>query len=79
MSGSNARRSVLYISYDGMLEPLGQSQVLAYIEKLTDLAQIHLVRFEKPADRADATKVAALRKRIDAAGIRCPCSPTTRR
>jgi glycosyltransferase involved in cell wall biosynthesis len=53
-----------------MLEPLGQSQVLAYLEKLTDLAQIHVLSFEKPADRADAAKVAALRQRIDAAGIR---------
>lgn len=25
---------VLYISYDGMLEPLGQSQVLAYLRCL---------------------------------------------
>lgn len=27
-------KPLLYISYDGMLEPLGQSQVLAYLEKL---------------------------------------------
>lgn len=25
---------VLYISYDGMLEPLGQSQVLAYFNNI---------------------------------------------
>ena len=28
---------VLYISYDGMLEPLGQSQVLAYLERCRGL------------------------------------------
>jgi hypothetical protein len=27
-------QGVLYISYDGMLEPLGQSQVLAYWRSL---------------------------------------------
>ena len=45
------RDGLLYISYDGMLEPLGQSQVIAYLERLTDLARIHIVSFEKPADR----------------------------
>ena len=27
---------VLYITYDGILEPLGQSQVLNYLEKLSE-------------------------------------------
>lgn len=68
---SSARRpAVLYISYDGMLEPLGQSQVLAYLEKLTDRAHIHVLSLKKPADRADAIKFKALRRRIKAAGIR---------
>lgn len=41
---------VLYISYDGMLEPLGQSQVLAYLKKLSGTHCIHLLSFEKAAD-----------------------------
>ena len=41
---------VLYISYDGMLEPLGQSQVLAYQERLAANASLHLLSFEKPED-----------------------------
>lgn len=69
MSSSAPRPKVLYISYDGMLEPLGQSQVLAYLEKLTDLVDFHLVSFEKPGDRVDAAKVAALRNRLAVAGI----------
>lgn len=60
---------VLYISYDGMLEPLGQSQVIAYLERLTGDARIHLISYEKPADRADKTKVAAVRERLERAGI----------
>jgi len=41
---------VLYISYDGMLEPLGQSQVLAYIKKLAPGRRIYLISFEKNHD-----------------------------
>ena len=58
------RGGVLYISYDGMLEPLGQSQVIAYLEHLVDLAPIHVISFEKPADRLDSGKVSALRARL---------------
>lgn len=40
---------VLYLSYDGMTDPLGQSQVLPYLLGLSKLGhQIHLVSFEKP-------------------------------
>ena len=60
---------VLYLSYDGMLEPLGQSQVLAYLERLAADHRIHLVSFEKPADLADRARLAAMRARVAAAGI----------
>lgn len=64
-----ARARVLYISYDGMLEPLGQSQVIAYLEHLASDCTIHLVSFEKPDDRADKGRFAALAERLAAAGI----------
>lgn len=39
---------VLYISYDGMTDPLGQSQVLPYLKGLAlNDYEIHLVSFEK--------------------------------
>lgn len=60
---------VLYISYDGMLEPLGQSQVLAYLEHLATDRPVHLLSFEKSADWAEAGKRQALAARIAAAGI----------
>src|SRR5437764_9751362 len=60
---------VLYISYDGVLEPLGQSQVLAYLEKLAVGRKIHLISFEKPQDWADAELRAAIGGRIEAAQI----------
>lgn len=59
----------LYLSYDGMLEPLGQSQVVAYLEKLAVDHGIWLISFEKPEDRADRAAMAAMRARLAAAGI----------
>lgn len=61
--------AVVYISYDGMLEPLGQSQVLAYLERLAGDFSIHLISFEKKRDRTDAETMAAMRARVKAAGI----------
>lgn len=63
------RQAVLYISYDGMLEPLGQSQVLGYLEQLASDRRVHLISFEKPADWAQADKRRAVETRIAAAGI----------
>ena len=63
-------RAVLYISYDGMLEPLGQSQVLAYLEKLVVDRPIHLLSFEKAEDWALKGDRAAIAGRIKTAGIR---------
>ena len=51
MSAPPARAAapgILYISYDGMLEPLGAGQVVAYVEKLAAGRRIHLDRpFER--------------------------------
>ena len=42
-------KNVLYISYDGMTDPLGQSQVLPYIFGLSKNGYgFHLISFEKP-------------------------------
>ena len=41
-------KKILYISYDGLTDPLGQSQVLPYLEKLSLLGfQFTLLSFEK--------------------------------
>jgi glycosyltransferase involved in cell wall biosynthesis len=64
-----SKPGVLYISYDGMLEPLGQSQVIAYLEHLADEVQFHLISFEKPADWADSGRRAAVSDRLARAGI----------
>ena len=41
---------VLYITYDGILEPLGQSQVLNYLKGLSSEHEIFLLSYEKEKD-----------------------------
>ena len=60
---------VLYISYDGMLEPLGQSQVLAYLKRLAADRPIHLISFEKEDDWANTAEREQLALDIAVSGI----------
>src|SRR5690606_29655563 len=62
-------RGVLYLTYTGLLEPLGQSQVLAYLEHLSGERPVHIISFERGVDIADAKRMAALRERLLQAGI----------
>ena len=62
--------SVLYISYDGLIEPLGQSQIVAYIEKLSGENEIHVISYEKPIDLVFADQSLAIRNRLNNAGIK---------
>lgn len=62
--------NVLYLSYTGLAEPLGQSQILGYLRGLSGQHQVTLVTFEKPADRADAITMKALRACCAEHGIR---------
>lgn len=62
--------NVLYISYDGALDPLGRSQVVPYLERLSGLGhRFDLLTFEKPLlATPDARE--AMRRRLAAASIR---------
>tara|TARA_B100000686_G_scaffold96877_1_gene103612 strand:+ start:37055 stop:38266 length:1212 start_codon:yes stop_codon:yes gene_type:complete len=61
--------SVLYISYDGLLEPLGESQVLSYIEPLSKQFKIDVISFEKPSD-LKSKRQEDLDKKLKNQGIR---------
>jgi len=61
--------SCLYISYDGILEPLGQSQVLSYLEKLSSQRVIHLISFEKSSDKEDQLLYEKVAKRVNSSNI----------
>jgi glycosyltransferase involved in cell wall biosynthesis len=69
---SLAGKRVLYISYNGMLDPLGQSQVLPYLRELSKLGvQFTLLSFERPAAFTSdgITKRDELREQLAAEGI----------
>jgi glycosyltransferase involved in cell wall biosynthesis len=61
---------VLYISYDGLLEPLGESQVLQYLKGLARGHEITLLTYEKKADWCDVVRRTALSVEVRHAGIR---------
>ncbi|WKT81958.1 hypothetical protein QYC27_03945 [Thermosynechococcus sp. PP45] len=56
--------NVLYITYDGLLEPLGQSQVLRYLEKLSDSYTIYLISFEKAKDWQNVLERQRIQKKV---------------
>jgi len=60
---------VLYISYDGMLEPLGQSQVLSYLRGLSVGRRIYLISFEKAEDWANRSERERVAHDIFEAGV----------
>ncbi|WFM69994.1 glycosyltransferase [Halomonas sp. CKK8] len=62
--------NTLYLTRNGLLEPLGQSQVFAYLRGLSREHTITLITYEKPEDWADSTRMARARADCEAHGIR---------
>jgi glycosyltransferase involved in cell wall biosynthesis len=60
---------LLYISYDGILEPLGQSQILSYLENLSLSNKIYLLTFEKKNDLLNIQLCKDIDKRIKNSNI----------
>ena len=60
----------LYLTRNGLLEPLGQSQVLAYLRGLSRDYRITLITYEKDEDWADQPRVARQREECARLGIR---------
>lgn len=68
-AGSTVR--VIYVSYDGALDPLGASQVVPYLLGLSARGVgITLLTFEKPARWAEVTTREKVQHRLEACGIR---------
>lgn len=61
--------AVLYLSYDGMTDPLGQSQVLPYLKGLSENfgVQFYLISFEKP--KAFAARKSVIEGIVSESGI----------
>ncbi len=61
---------VLYLTRNGLLEPLGQSQIWPYFRGLSKDHNITLISFEKPVDRVDDLAMQQMRKLCSNHGIR---------
>lgn len=62
--------SVLYISYDGMLEPLGASQVVSYLVPIAKTSAVTLLSYEKRHDLRDHARLRELSRHLQAHRIR---------
>ncbi|OGW74683.1 MAG: hypothetical protein A2Z72_05410 [Omnitrophica bacterium RBG_13_46_9] len=61
---------ILYITYDGVMEPLGRSQVLSYLKKLSGKGiKFYLVSFEKKVNLRDVIGKAKLQTELNKYGI----------
>lgn len=60
----------LYLTRNGLLEPLGQSQVMAYLRGLSREHRITLITYEKGEDWADAERMARARMECESLGVR---------
>ena len=65
-----ARTNTLYLTRNGLLEPLGQSQVFAYLRGLSRNYRITLITYEKDEDRAETARMEAMSRECEALGIR---------
>jgi glycosyltransferase involved in cell wall biosynthesis len=61
--------SVLYISYDGLMEPLGQSQVWQYLSGLSTHHKIFLISYEKSVDWKNEAEKRRIKAAVTAKGI----------
>ena len=62
--------SILYVTYDGLLEPLGASQVLPYVRRLRGLGfSIAILSFEKTADLGRVEALHDVREELGALGV----------
>lgn len=54
-------KKILYISHDGLLDPLGQSQILQYVNKLSVFYNFYLISLEKKNNLLDSRKLELLK------------------
>lgn len=64
------KMSVLYLSYNGLMEPLGQSQVFQYLQKLSKDHKITLVTYEKKQDWQNKPCREAVLQAVQETGMR---------
>ena len=63
-------KQVLYLTRNGLLEPLGQSQIFPYLRGLSRDYRLTLISFEKPVDAADRSAMHRARVQCAELGLR---------
>lgn len=62
---------ILYLTNDGLLEPLGASQVVSYVLRLSELGfSYEILSLEKPDDLGNSPRVQDLQKQLQAGNVR---------
>lgn len=61
--------TAIFLSYDGAMEILGQSQVLAYVKGLARTHRMTLISFEKPLDYNDTARRRRLASDLELQGV----------
>tara|TARA_B100001964_G_scaffold235828_1_gene296578 strand:- start:14 stop:1216 length:1203 start_codon:yes stop_codon:yes gene_type:complete len=56
------KKNILYLSYDGLMEPLGDSQILSYLKNISKEYKINLITFEKKNDLKNIKKLSFYKK-----------------
>jgi glycosyltransferase involved in cell wall biosynthesis len=59
-----ARKHAAFVTYNGLLDPLGSSQILPYLERLNRDWPVHIVSFERPDRLKDVPALDAMRCRL---------------
>jgi glycosyltransferase involved in cell wall biosynthesis len=62
-------RGVVFATYNGLLDPLGPSQILPYLERLHRDFPVHILSFERSDRLAQRPALEAMDRRTAAAGI----------
>ena len=63
------KKNIIYITRNGLLEPLGQSQVFSYLRGLSEFYRITLITYEKHEDLLDSIRVRGLCENCERLGI----------
>lgn len=68
---ADGRLNLVYFSYDGILEPLGYSQVFEYLKRLSKEHSVHttLISFEKAKDLDDRARLREIQSQCAAVDI----------
>src|SRR5207247_7652842 len=62
-------RSAVFVTYNGLLDPLGPSQILPYLERLHPSWPVHILSFERAARLAAPGALAEMQGRLRRQGI----------